>query len=346
MRRTPIIVLSVALAAVAIAPARADIGEAAKYNADKGGVSMVVIRDGERVFENYPNKGGAEKAWELASGAKSFSGVIAAAAVQDRLLTLDERAADTLTEWKDDPQKAEITIRQILSLTSGVEGGDLFRPPSYADAVAKPMEAAPGATFNYGPVNFQIFGEIMRRKLQHHQGGKCADAIEYLQARILGPLDIHPAQWNERDGYPTLPSGADLTARDWARFGQFVLQEGNWKGEQLVDRAALEENFKGSGVNAAYGLTWWLNEQPSAATLKASRTMTVASDLFTHPRRGELPNDLFMAAGAGGQRLYIIPSLDLVIVRQYPRVIERKFGQKRRRGPYSDVEFLLAFLED
>ena len=73
--------------------------------------------------------------------------------------------------------------------------------------------------------------------------------------------------------------------------------------------------------------------------------MNAASDLFTHPRQGELPDDLFMAAGAGGQRLYIIPSMELVIVRQYPRVIERKWGQRRRGGPYSDVEFLLTLLE-
>ena len=344
MGRTEVAALSAAFLA-ATAPASADIQDAAKYNAGKGGVSMVVVKDGNRIFENYPGKGGPEKAWELASGTKSFSGVIAAAAVQDRLLSLDERAADTLAEWKADPQKAQSTIRQILSLTSGVEGGDLFRPPSYADAIAKPMADAPGAVFNYGPVNFQIFGEIMRRKLRHYEGGKYADAIEYLQARILTPLDIHPAQWNERDGYPTLPSGADITAREWARFGQFVLQGGNWKSAQLVDPAALAETLRGSKANAAYGLTWWLNEQPSAATLKASRTMTVASDLFTHPRRAELPEDLFMAAGAGGQRLYVIPSMSLVIVRQYPRVVERKLGQKRRGGPYSDVEFLLEFLK-
>ncbi|WP_375203418.1 serine hydrolase domain-containing protein [Hyphococcus sp.] len=332
-------------ALVTISPARADIKDAADYNARKGGVSFVVLKNGDLQYEHYPNRGGRNKAYELASGTKSFSGVIAAAAVMDGLLSLDERAADTLSEWRSDPQKSRITIRQLLSLTSGIESTGVFRPPTYEDAIALPVVTAPGTAFEYGPVNFQIFGEIMRRKLQAYQGGEYENAVDYLQARILDPLDIHPAQWNERGGFPTLPSGADLTARDWARFGQFVLQEGNWKGAQLVDPWALAENFVGSGVNAGYGLTWWLNEQPNEETLEASRTMTVASDLFTHPRRDEIPDDLFMAAGAGGQRLYIIPSMDLVIVRQYPRIIERKFGQRRRGGPYSDVEFLLAFLK-
>ncbi len=339
-------ILSVLLLSFAFtAPAQADVKDAAAYNDKKGGVSFLVMKNGRIIHEDYPNRGGPEKAWELASGTKSFSGVIAAAAVLDGLLTLDEKAADTLTEWKSDPQKAQITLRQLLSLTSGVEGGGLFRPPSYADAIAKPMTHEPGTHFEYGPVNFQIFGEIMRRKLESFEGGRYENAVEYLQARILDPLDIHPAQWNERGGYPTMPSGADLTAREWARFGQFVLQGGNWKGAQLVDPEALRQNFIGSAVNAGYGLTWWLNNEPSRATLEASRTMTVASDLFTHKRRGELPGDLFMAAGAGGQRLYIIPSLDLVAVRQYPRVIERKWGQRFRGGPYSDVEFLLSLLE-
>ncbi len=325
--------------------AHADVKDAAKYNAKKGGVSFVALKDGQLLFENYPNDGERDKAFELASGTKSFSGVIAAAAVQDGLLSLDERAADTLPEWRSDPQKSQITIRQLLTLTSGVRGGSVGRPPSYAEAIAREMEHAPGAFFEYGPVNFQIFGEIMRRKLQSFEGGRYDDAIDYLQARIFDPLDIHPAQWNEKAGYPTLPSGADLTAREWARFGQLVLQGGAWKGMQLVDPATLAQNFTGSAVNAGYGLTWWLNEQPSAETLNASKTMTVASDLFTHPRRGELPDDLFMAAGAGGQRLYIIPSMKLVVVRQYPRVFERRLGQRRRGGPYSDVEFLLALLD-
>ncbi|MEZ5892925.1 MAG: serine hydrolase [Parvularculaceae bacterium] len=340
--RSVILVAALSLAAL---PAAADERAAAAYNAEMGGVSMLVMRGGDIVFEDYPNRGGRGKAYELASGTKSFSGVIAAAAVKDGLLSLDEFAADTLTEWKSDPQKSKITIRHLLSLTSGVEGGGLFRPPSYAEAIAKPMEHAPGSYFEYGPVNFQIFGEVMRRKLQNYEGGRYGDAIDYLQARILDPLDIHPAQWNENGGYPTLPSGADLTAREWGRFGEFVRLGGKWKGKQLVDAATLAQNFSGSTVNAAYGLTWWLNETPSEEVLKASRTMTVASDLFTHPRRGELPDDLFMAAGAGGQRLYIIPSKKLVVVRQYPKVIVTRRAKRQHGGDYSDVEFLLTLLD-
>lgn len=325
-------------------PAQADERAAAAYNAARGGVSMVAMRSGEVIYEDYPNGGAREKAYELASGTKSFSGVIAAAAVQDGLLELDERAADTLAEWRSDPQKARITIRQLLSLTSGVEGAGLFRPPTYDAAVAQGMAHEPGTTFDYDPVHFQIFGEIMRRKLVTYEGGRYPDAVAYLQARILDPLGVEPAQWNRKNGLPTLPSGADFAARDWALFGDFVRRGGRWKDRQLVDAAALAACFAPTPANPGYGLTWWLNADASEEVLAAMGPERRASDLFTHPRRNELPGDLVMAAGAGGQRLYIIPSAQLVIVRQYPRIFERRLGARGER--FSDVEFLLAFLSE
>lgn len=320
----------------------ADERAAAAYNAARGGVSFVVLRDGTLAYEDYPNGGARERAWELASGTKSFWGVAAAAAVKDGMLTLDERAADTLAEWRDDPLKASVTLRQLLSLTSALKPAPIGRPPAYTDAIAAPAVGAPGSRFDYGPLNFQIFGEVLRRKLRRFEGGRYATPLDYLQARILDPLGIAPAQWNRGpDGNPTLPSGADLAARDWARFGEFVRLGGRWNGEALVDAAALAECFKGSSANAAYGLAWWLNRQPSADALAAARTMLVATDFFTNPRRGALPKDLFMAAGAGDQRLYVIPSLKLVVVRQQPKL----FLRRRGGGDWSDVDFLLALLD-
>lgn len=330
---------------VGIGPAFADTRAAADYNARLGGVSLLVMRNGKTVFEDYPNGGAPEKGWELASGTKSFWGVVAAVAVKDGILSLDEKAADTLTEWRQDRVKSTIKLRQILSLTSGLKPAPIGRPPAYADAIASPSIAASGARFDYGPLNYQIFGEILRRKLQRYDNGRFATPLDYLKARILDPLGVRPTAWKTgADGYPHLPSGAALTARDWARFGEFVRQGAHLNGRAVVDTEAFADNFEGSKVNAAYGLTWWLNKQPSAEALEASRTMQTATDLYSHPRRDELPDDLFMAAGAGNQRLYIIPSRDLVVVRQYPKVFE--LGWRSKLRAYSDVEFLLALLAE
>jgi len=334
----PIIVLFLS----ALAPAEAGVKEAARYSAEKGGVSMVVIKDGAAVFEAYPNGGAPEKSWALASGTKSFSGVIAAAAVMDGLLTIDENIAETLPEWRGDLRKSQITIYDLLTLTSGIETTRPGDFGTYASAIAQPASAPPGTVFAYGPTPFQIFGEIMRRKLAAHEGGQYHDAVAYLQARVLDPLDIHPMQWKRgEDGYPRLSMGANLTAREWARFGQFVMQGGTWNGEQLVDAATVAGFTGGTKANAAYGLTWWLNQAPSRRTLRKSRIMRRSTDLYANPRAKALPGDLFMAAGAGKQRLYIIPSRNMVVVRQTPKFFE---GFSRRKR-FSDVAFLLALLD-
>lgn len=115
-------------------------GPAAEYSAARRGVSLVVMQGGKVVLETYPRPGGATKGWELASGTKSFTGVMAALASADGLLNIDEPAAKTLVEWKND-KRNRITIRHLLTLTAGLKGeGDAARPPNYLDAIkARPM---------------------------------------------------------------------------------------------------------------------------------------------------------------------------------------------------------------
>ncbi|MGN7437146.1 MAG: serine hydrolase domain-containing protein [Alcanivorax sp.] len=297
-------------------PAYADFQEAADYSSKAEGIATVVMKDGKVVFEHYINGGAQDRKVELFSGTKSFSGVMAAAAVQDGLLTLDEKVSETIREWQDDPAKRDVTIRQVLSLTSGIDSPRPGRYPTYADAVRLGMEAKPGEHFEYAPGNFQIFGEVMQRKLSATMGGQYKNPVAYLQARVLDPLNIKPKNWDVgKDNMPILSMGADVSALEWARFGQFVLQGGQWKGKQLIDKQALEECFVGSEVNPAYGLTWWLNKTPSMHVLNKSLVMRRSTDLYAINKAKGLPTDMRMAAGHRNQRLYVIPSLNLVIVR-------------------------------
>lgn len=285
------------------------------------------MREGRVVFEDYPNEGGADRGWELASGTKSFCGVAAAAAVRDGLLEWDERAADTLQEWRSDEQKRRITIRHILSLTSGLGGGTIGRPPTYADAVAAPVLAPPGERFAYGPAPFQVFGEILRRKI----GG---DPLDYMQRRLFDPIGIRPTHWRVgRDGNPHLPSGAGFTAGHWARFGQFVLEDG--RGH--VDAGALRQCFEPSRANPGYGLSWWLLRP---GLVPPGRRSGLEIDATLEQRFGPIR----MAAGAGDQRLYLIPERRTVIARQASGILRALRG--RRGGPqWSDGEFLRLALE-
>jgi CubicO group peptidase (beta-lactamase class C family) len=300
---------------------------AAAYSAERRGVSLLVMQRGQILFEDYPNEGGAEHGWELASGTKSFTGIMAAAAVQDRLLGLDELAADTLRDWRSDDLKRRITIRHLLSLTSGIDGGRIGRAPSYADAIAMPANAPPGERFSYGPAPFQIFGEIMRRKTN-------GDPLAYLTRRVLDPIGVRPTTWRRgADDNPLMPQGAQFTARDWARFGDFVLRGGDGR----LDAQALRECFEPSRANPGYGLSWWLLREGLVPPGRRNAGMEMDAS-FTARYGG-----VSMAAGAGDQRLYLMPQLGLVVARQASGILRAMMG--RESGPrWSDAEFLRLVL--
>lgn len=281
---------------------------AAQYLESKNGHAMLVYLGGELIFERYLNDHTAEKPHLLASGTKSFSGAMAIAAVQDGFLDLDEKVADTLTEWQDDERKSRVTVRELIGLRSGIAGGDNGSVPSYAEAVKMADAVAePGTRFSYGPIPFQCFGELMRRKLE-----STGESVEsYLHRRILKPIGLEPSFWRkDGDGNIQLPSGAFLTSHEWARFGLFIQRGGEWSGEQILDPDLLQQCFKGSKANPAYGLTFWLK----------------AGD--------GIPDDLVMAAGKGKQKLYIIPSLDLMVL---------QFADAKG---YQENEFLTRVLKD
>jgi CubicO group peptidase (beta-lactamase class C family) len=316
--------LFLALLSISLVAAAEPFEAAAKLSRAADGIAMLVMVDGEIVFEEYPNGGSASRATELASGTKSFSGVLALCAAEDGLLTLDEKISATLTEWTNDPARREITVRQLLSLTSGIPGGETAlsggRIPSYAEAVAIKAETAPGEKFSYGPQPFQVFGEVLRRKLLPRK----ESVMQYLERRILTPLSIAPARWRKDvDGHPHLPSGAAFTARDWAKFGEAIRLDA--KG--ILAPGKIAACFRGTAANPAYGLTWWLpGEAPVGA--KAKRKMV---------GRG-LPKEIWMAAGAGGQRLVIVPERKLVAVRLAP------IRTGNLRG-FNDTEWIRALLD-
>lgn len=307
---------------------------AADYSAEARGLSVVVLKGDKIVFEEYQNGHSANTPHLLASGTKSFSGVMLAAAIDDGLISeFDEKVSETITEWKGDPRRAKITFRQLLSLTSGIDVGQNLRPPAYSSAAKNTSKFEPGDKFQYGPAPFQIFGEVMRRKL----ASKNESVMDYLKRRIFDPIGLKTDRWTMQEGQPNLPSGANLTAREWIKFGQMLKDGGKWNGKQIIKKTLIDELSVGSNANQNYGLTFWLNR---SHTGKASivettgRLRNIMGDedagttaISKHGIDKRLPNDLYMAAGAANQRLYIIPSLDLVIVRQgrMTKFDDRKF---------------------
>lgn len=311
------------------APAAADTlpgcAAALAYSDANKGVAVLVLHNGKIVCTSKDTT----KPQELWSGTKSLVGLMAAAAVQDKLLALDEKASDTLTEWQGDPQKSTIALRQLLGMTSG-QPSAIGRPQGYVDSLKVPLTAAPGTRFQYGPTPLQIFGEVMRRKLA--KAGQEPDPQTYLERRLLTPLGVKVGEWRKgADGNPLMPQGLVLAASEWAKIGEFVRTGGKLEGKPLVDPAAFAQLFEGSSVNPAYGLTWWLPR-----STPATDPVTRGTDI-TDPAAG-LPVDMVVAAGAGEQRLYVIPSRGLTIVRQARLDVGAILtGEKSQ---WSDVQFL------
>jgi CubicO group peptidase (beta-lactamase class C family) len=274
--------------------------QAADYSMSHGGDALLILEGGEIVLEQYDKNYSASKPHALTSGTKSFSGAMAIAAVQDGLLDLDEPVAKTITEWSKHPHRSKVTVRQLLSLTSGFSTGKLGQVPTYTQAIQAPLTALPGKAFQYSPVPLQIFGELMRRKLLPRK----EDPLTYLKRKIFDPIDLTVGNWKQdADGNPNLASGAVLTARDWARFGKLLERNGRWNGRKVLDRKLLQQCYEGSEINASYGLTFWLNVPGLSPIGKPQDLLAIA------------PKDTIMAAGADDQRLYVIPSKNLVIVR-------------------------------
>jgi len=356
---------------VAPAPSQDALTAAADYSAERHGRAMLVMHDGKVIFERYDNGWAADRPHPLASGTKSFVGVIAMFAVQDGLITLDEKASDTITEWQSDPARSQITLRHLLTLSSGLDpadatlgtrGGSRVLGPgrntaadrergsrAAADRYEAILEtemsskrgpggkaATPGGQFEYGSSHFYALSLVIDRKL------KASDlewktTQDYFEGRVAQPIGMDVARLGvDRGGAPNFAGGAMLTAREWAKFGQFVLQHGSWTNEkgksvQLLKPELLQQCFVPSEANPAYGLTWWLLDAARAAAAESSevadgggsirerlrdrafaREVGFAKDMVGPDGK---PLKVLMAAGLGKQRLFVIPQHNLVIVR-------------------------------
>jgi CubicO group peptidase (beta-lactamase class C family) len=296
-----------------------DCARAAKYSESRRGVSMLVMQNGRTIFEHYANGGSASGRWPIFSGTKSFWGIAALAAVHDGLFKLDDLVSDTITEWKSDPHKSGITIRQLLSQTDGIEGASRLQRASIRDrntmAIRLPAVAESGTAFIYGPSHLQIFSELLRRKL------KGRGTIAYFEGHVSNRFGLHRLNYKKDSlGNPLPATGFELTAREWGRLGELVLGNGNYHGRQIVPVTLLREAFAGSQANPSYGLTFWLNQQAPIgreADFERMLDWPWQSAQWTDVCIcKDAPADMVVALGSGYQRLFIVPSLKAIIVRQ------------------------------
>ncbi|HEY0256963.1 MAG TPA: serine hydrolase, partial [Candidatus Methylacidiphilales bacterium] len=279
---------------------------AARYSRNHGGVALHVEEGGKVIGEDYAPGFSASTPHRIYSGTKSFAALTALLALQDGLLKLDERASDTLTEWQKDRRRI-ITIEQLLSHTSGLDPGDDIinaAHDQFTAALHVHLIDPPGTRFHYGAVGYQAFGELLRRKLR--PSGQTVEG--YMRKRLLDPLDIEVASWKHDDaGNPLLHAGMQLSARQWAKLGEFLINCKKYKQKQLLDSQLVSLLFIGHKSNPAYGIGFWLNNPLPPPRLQPLVDLQPAIDGDQIYPGG--PKDIYTAIGSDRQRLYVIPSL-------------------------------------
>jgi CubicO group peptidase (beta-lactamase class C family) len=239
------------------------------------------------------------------------------AAVEDGLLRLDERVAMTVEEWASDPQRSRVTIRQLLNFTSGLEPnfalhGDDVRNRNTL-AVQTRLGAAPGNEFLYGPAALQVFHEILKRKL----AARDETPTRFLERRVLHPLGLGPQRYRpDAAGNPLLASGFKMTANQWLKMGKCILD----RGAPIVATGTFSEAIRGTEANPAFGFALWNNHlAPGGRELDPEEMLDLKwqrQDWKSACLCREAPSDLLACIGSGGQRLYVIPSQQLIVVRQ------------------------------
>jgi CubicO group peptidase (beta-lactamase class C family) len=291
---------------------------AADYSAGHKGRALLVIRNGKTVFEEYPNGASRKTATKIYSGTKAFWNIAALAAQEDGVLDLDEPVSATLTEWVGNSQKSRITLRQLLTFTAGVPETYSLHNDGWVDrdayAIKQPLVAHPGSSFIYGPAALQVFHEVFRRKL----ATRGETPTRYLERRVLKPLELGRQRYlADKAGNPLLAAGFTMTAGQWVHMGRLMLA-----GGKPVLHGSISEVTRGTPVNPMFALGFWNNRlagSPGAREVDPEELLELK--WFRQEWRGtclchSAPSDLIASIGSGGQRLYVIPSMDLIVVRQ------------------------------
>ena len=282
--------------------------------------ALLVLRDGEPIYERYAAGFGPDSKLISWSMAKSITAVLTGFLVADGQLSLDGPAPVAAWQRSGDPRGA-ITLRHLLHMSSGLEHVENGDPIWDGDTVemlfgggaddmagfaeAKPAAAQPGEVFNYSSATSIILADIIADTLTPSESPEARrDAMrDFIAGRLVEPLGM-TSLTPEFDAKGTMIGGSIMhaTARDYARFGEFLRNDGVAGGQRLLPESWIDFMLAPSANDAGYGGHIWLNRRRPAGAQPA-----------LWPDRG--PNDLFAAIGHQGQYIIVSPSQRVTIVR-------------------------------
>lgn len=280
--------------------------------------AVLVLYQGRIVAERYGSGYGPQTRFVSWSMAKTVTGVLIGLLVADGRLRLDEGVPVPAWQRPGDP-RGEITLRHLLQMRSGLRHTEAGEPVYESDEVrmlfldgrdamaayaeAQPLEAEPGRHWEYSSNTTVILADLAARALTASTDPAERRRVvgDYLRSRLFEPLGMTSIV-SEYDAAGTLVGGSLMhaTARDWARFGEFLRNKGAVNGAQLVPSAWIEFMTTANPRNPGYGAQTWLNRaQPGEDE---------------RPFPGA-PRSAFSMNGHLGQFVLVVPDRELTIVR-------------------------------
>ena len=274
--------------------------------------ALLVMHEGNLVWERYWGEFNATSTSNSMSMSKTVLSLLVGIAIAEGDIESElVPVANYIPEWSQD-ERSKITIQDLLRMQSGLNNSDNTNNPlsdlvqmyasTDADKVALNIPAAkpPQQTFDYNNGNSQILSEVLERAT----GKRYAD---YLSSCLWQPLQASDAWvWLDRpQGNPKSFCCLFATPKDWARVGQLFLDRGRVNNQQIVPESWLNKMIQPDTIADNYGYHIWLkariDSKPGVYTRDADQQF--------------LAEDTFYLDGASNQRVYIIPSQALVIVR-------------------------------
>lgn len=259
-----------------------------------GSNAVIILQDNELIAEWY--FGHEERPVEIMSVLKSIVSLGVGHLITEGLIdSLDQPVYTFYPQWKQG-RKQEITIRHLLNHTSGLQnvsnaGAEIYPSPNAIKlALAAELESDPGSKFSYNNKAVNLLAGIIKKAT-----GQRMD--QFFASKFFNPMGIEQYQWYfDESGNPHAMAGLRLLAQDLAKFGQLILNNGVWEGEQLVSKEYIGTMLdQGQPYDARFGLLWWrlLDENDNIAA--------------------------YYGDGYLGQTLMVVPEYGIVAVRQVAR---------------------------
>ena len=263
--------------------------------------SFMILVNGRIVMENYFNGHTATTLWRWNSAGKTLTSTVTGIAEQEGFINTNNKVSDYLgTGWTSAPLAKEnlITCKNLLRMNSGLDD-------TLGDDVA--------------PSNLQYVADAGTRWAYHNVYVKLQDVV--VQATGQTWNNYFNTKLRDKIGMSSTGvwfngTGANLglriyfsNTRSMARFGLLALNNGNWNGTQVINSGFLNQATTTSqNINLAYGYLWWLNG-------KTSYRLPQTQLQFNGSLIASGANDMYMALGKDDQKIYVIPSKKMVVIR-------------------------------